>query len=358
MATANNSSGLSISSEGETCHYMQDFIWRSEYLAYGYVFKNIIALTSVNFIVAIPAILLNTLVIYTVVTRPRLQTNSNILLSCLAGTDLVSVLLIAPVAISVQAKRLLNAGPFCSLEKAYSIAIVFTSIASFFQVVLIGTDRYIAVRYSLRYQAIVTRERIRAAQILSVVLAVVVGAQEIFVALFYNDKNSYSISIKILRVFNGLIYSSLVAITIFLYGCILREAQSQKKLMRSKQFSQREARRIQNDNKAARTLSFILIALILTYIPLGVFYIQKRRSNIQPCAMSLMYSWGAVCFLSGSLLNPLVYCWRLKNIQQAFLEIMRPKRVSGQFSTSKAIEMRREECVPLDHSVTHSVIKS
>lgn len=128
--------------------------------------------------------------------------------------------------------------------------------------------------------------------------------------------------------------------------------------MRSKQFSQREARRIQNDNKAVRTLSFILIVLILTYIPLGVFYIQKRRSNVQPCAMSLMYSWGAVCFLSGSLLNPLVYCWRLKNIQQAFLEIMHLKRVSGQFSTSKAIEMRREECVPLDHSVTHSVINS
>lgn len=185
---------------------MKDFIWRSEYLAYGYVYKNIIALTSVNFIVAIPAILLNTLVIYTVVTRPRLQTNSNILLSCLAGTDLVSVLLIAPVAISVQAKRLLNAAPFCSLEKAYSIAIVFTSIASFFQVLLIGTDRYIAVRYSLRYQAIVTRERIRAAQIVSVVLAVVLGAQEIFVASFYNDENSYSIYIKILRVFNGLIY--------------------------------------------------------------------------------------------------------------------------------------------------------
>lgn len=352
MATANNSSALSIGSEGETCHYMKDFLWRSEYLAYDYAYKNIIALTSVNFIVAIPAILLNTLVIYTVVTRPRLQTNSNILLSCLAGTDLVSVVLIAPLAISVQVKRFLGAGPFCSVEKAHSIAIVFTSLASFFQLVLIATDRYVAIRYSLRYQVIVTRERIRTAQILSVALVVVLGAQEIFVATFYNEGNSYSIYIKILRVFNGLIYSSLVATTMFLYGYILREAQSQKKLRRkqSEQFYEREAKRIQNDNKAVRNLSFILLVLMLTYIPLGVFYIQKGRSNVQPRAMSLLYSWGAVCLLSGSLLNPLVYCWRLKDIQQVFLEILRPKRVPGKLSISKVIEMRRQRelCLPRD----------
>jgi len=110
-------SGLEI----EECNYIKESIWRKEYLAED-TYKHSVALASVNSIAFFPMVLLNALVIFAVATRRPLRTNSNILLACLAGADLLTGLVAMPIAFVVEMKRILDTGPFCALEKAYTVA--------------------------------------------------------------------------------------------------------------------------------------------------------------------------------------------------------------------------------------------
>jgi len=57
---------------------------------------------SIDSVVVLPTIFLNAVVIFAVATRSRLQSNSSILLACLAGTDLMSGLVVQPLTIAVE----------------------------------------------------------------------------------------------------------------------------------------------------------------------------------------------------------------------------------------------------------------
>ena len=140
-------------------------------------FINLVAVACILLLSVLPTIFLNALVILAVTMKRRLQTNANILLACLAGTDLLTGLIVYPVAIAVDMKRIFGVGPFCTLEKLYLVALVLVSFASFSHLVLISVDRYIAIKYPLRYEDIVTKQRIKTGVALVWVITVLVTVQ-------------------------------------------------------------------------------------------------------------------------------------------------------------------------------------
>lgn len=95
-------------------------------------YGNLVAAVTFNSIVAVPTIFLNTVIILAVVSKERLQTASHILLASLAaGIDLFWGLVAQPIAISIQMKKILDKGPFCDLEKVFTVlftALGFTSV--------------------------------------------------------------------------------------------------------------------------------------------------------------------------------------------------------------------------------------
>ena len=103
--------------------------WRRELLTEG-TYKHLVALTSLCSIAIVPTVVLNALVIYAVATRPRLQTKSNALLSCLAGTDLVAGLVSMPLDIAAKLKVFLGVGPFCTAPEKLNLA---STIVLFFR---------------------------------------------------------------------------------------------------------------------------------------------------------------------------------------------------------------------------------
>ena len=98
----------------EECHYLQGLVWRKMYLT-EHTYRNLVAVICVNSLAIIPTILLNALVIFVVATRRPLQTTSNILLACLAGTDLLAGLVVEPLVIAVNVQRIFGVQPFCAL---------------------------------------------------------------------------------------------------------------------------------------------------------------------------------------------------------------------------------------------------
>ena len=216
MALFPTLNGTSDPDEQE-CSFLDGFVWRKSYLTDG-TRRNLVALTSVLSTAILPTILLNALVVIAVAKRHRLRTPSNILLASMAGTDLFTGLIVQPIGVAKHTKRMLGHGPFCFLEAVYmqlilasalssfshlagtdlftglivqpiavavhlkrilsdstfcNLEIVYiqlwsaSGITSFSHLVLIGIDRFIAVKKPLRYQNIVTRQRVKIGVILA-----------------------------------------------------------------------------------------------------------------------------------------------------------------------------------------------
>ena len=62
------------------------------------------------------------MIIMAVATKKELRTLHNILLACLAGTDLMISSLAQPLFITSEIKRILDLGPFCTFDIVIGIA--------------------------------------------------------------------------------------------------------------------------------------------------------------------------------------------------------------------------------------------
>ena len=323
--------------EKEEYNYIKEFVWRSEYLTQG-TYKHSVALASVNSIAFLPTILLNALVIFTVATRSPLRTNSNMLLACLAGADLLTGLVAMPITFAVEMKQILDVGSFCVLEKASTVATVRAGSASLSLLLLIGVNHYIAIKKPLRNQDIVTKLRLKIAVLLTWAFIVFLVIQETVLAAVDSKTDIYSICLKVSDVTVGIIGCSFIATIGFCYGYIFSEARRQIKRLQTEQLPPEELQRIKKDRKAANTLAIILAALIVTYLP-GLMTVLVTISSgiiIKPRFLSVLLNWVKTSLLLGSLFNP-IYCWCMKELREAFLEILQLRQPEN---TPPEIEMQ------------------
>ena len=294
-------------------------VWRAEYLRDD-TYKHLVALVCMDIITALPTILLNALVIFAVATRRRLRNNSTILLASLAGADLLTGLVVLPFAFALDLRRLLGFDLFCSLEKAFTVTATVTC-ASISHLVMISVDRYIAIKYPLRYQEIVTETRILISIVLAWGFTLLVTINELVLALIDSD-SVYSIYSHVNTIIQIAIGTLSIVVISLSYGYIYSETRRQVKRLKAEQLPQEEVQRIKNDRTASTTLAIILIALVATYLPTIVLTALSSSIAAPPRFICIIWSWvGGTCVL-GPLCNPIIYCWRMKNLRRAFLDIV------------------------------------
>ena len=118
---------------------------------------------SVLDLVACPfTILLNVLVMVAVKTKRRLQTHPNILLACLALTDLMVGLVLQPLHITktiflLQGKSLRD---FCDIELAFTLIFMILTFATLSHLLLISGERYLAIKHTFAHATVVTKARL------------------------------------------------------------------------------------------------------------------------------------------------------------------------------------------------------
>jgi len=335
---ANNSTSNGFY-ESEECPYLEEVAWRNEFLLTEGTYNHLLAIISINSTSVLPTVLLNALVIFAVATRGQLRNKSTILLACLAGTDLLTGLLGQPIRIAVEVQRLLKTGTFCgALERVSSLSLIWHILATLTHLVLITSDRYIAIKKPLRYREIVTTRRVTVAVISAWAFTIFVTIQESILAAVNSNTNIYSIYLTIPTItVTSFASISIIAIAgVYLY--IFSETRRQQRI-ETEHLSVEEITTIRKNNKATKVLGIVLITLIATYLPTIISVIMYYSVNLEGRVLNCIASWVATLLMLSSLCNPVIYCWRMKKFRDAFLEILH-LRNSENNQPQEAIEMQ------------------
>lgn len=339
---------------GEECPYLSYPVWRKAYLAKD-TFAVLVSVTIVNLVAIFPTILLNSLVILAVATKQRLRTKSNTLLACLAGTDLLTGLVVQPIAIAVDIKRILGVGPFCVLEKLYQVALSTAGLTSSSHLFLISIDRYIAIKHPLRYQEIVTGLRVKRGVFLAWIIAVCFIIQDFVSTFILSDSKLYSVYYNVINVTLLLILLAFIAVITYSNCYMFLETRRQKKRLRTEQLPNEETKRIKKDSKAANTVSFVVGALTLTHLPSIITgLVQVLDNPVEPRFVPVLWSWLLTFYLFNSFFNPVIYCWRHTKLRRACLEILHFRQIT---ENNSDIEMAQRPLpgVQLSSSETFSI---
>ena len=256
----------------------------------------------INIITSPLTVLLNVLVIMAVIRRPRLQSFPNILLACLAATDVLTGLISQPSFILFGTFQLLGmskSGIFLQ------VSLRTLSLCSLLHLMLITCDRLIAIKFTLRYPRLVTTRNIKVAVITVWIVSVISGVSRPI-------NNQSIIIISDLSV--AFISISCILFIVFSYLILYREILRHKMKIKFEQIPQEELERFAKEHKALKTTAFVVGALLMCFLP-GTFVLAFIASGLLP-SIPAFNPWFRTFLMLNSFLNPLIYCWRQEEMRK------------------------------------------
>ena len=212
----------------------------------------------INVITSPVTVLLNVLVIMAVRKRPRLQSYPNILLACLAVTDVLTGLISQPSFILYGTFQLLN---MRNSGIIVEVSLRILSLCSVLHLMFITCDRLIAIKFTLRYPRPVTTQSIKVAVITVWIVSFISG-----VSRTINDESITVIS----DLSVASICVSCILFIVCSYVILYREILRHQQKIKIKQIPQEELERFEKEHKALKTTAFVVGALLLYFVP-GTF---------------------------------------------------------------------------------------
>ena len=237
--------------------------------------------------------------------RRRLQTNSNILLACLAATDALTGLITQPAFILWKTFGLTGEEDHIRASRLiYFAAMQALSTCSCLHLMLVTGERLVAIKFTLHYPFIVTKKTVK----LAVISCWIVSLTPVSFK-FMGVPKIQSLAVPGFLLF---VVSSCIIFVVFVYAVLYLETRRHHKLIKGRQMPQEEVQRFLKENKALQTTVYVVGAVAVCYLPLALQIanlLKKRTAIIAP-------EWIRTVVLLNSLLNPLVYCWRQKEIRK------------------------------------------
>ena len=126
----------------------------------------------INSITCPCTVLLNVLVIMAVKRRPRLQTNANILLACLAVTDALTGLASQRAFVLWKTKQLLDFTKYDLIRSFHNVSVLILSVCSCLHLTLVTCERLLTIKFTMFYHEIVTKRKIKVAVLASWIFSI------------------------------------------------------------------------------------------------------------------------------------------------------------------------------------------
>jgi len=298
---------------------MNEMVWKQEYQ----VEKTAFSMTAIILnVLSFPVtILMNVLVILAVKTRRRLQSNYNILLACLAGTDLLVGAASQPIFIAGQIYVIkgLSQTEYCRYFKETHLIFFIPVFASMSHLTLISIERFVALKYTFRYVTIVTKLRLKMAVVSSWVIACCP-------AILHSLSEQFQTITRVTTILLG--YFNISSI-VFCHLSVYFVTRRHEKQIKCEQVSPQAAADFEKEKKALKTTRIIIMALLVCCLPVivyGVFSHVFFKSSSYIVNVIVLSHPVVISVLSlNSLCNPIIYCFRNKTFRKTCKELLKMK---------------------------------
>ena len=296
-------------------------IWKEEYHQENYI--STLAAIILNMITCPMTIFVNLLVIIAVKTKRRLQNSYNILLACLAATDLVVGAIVQPSFIVGELFLITGATltEYCTHYNRSIFLFVAPCLASLHLLALLSTERYVVMKYSLRYQEIITNFRLTVGVITCWITAVF--------PLIFITIAKLPFETAVIAAFLACL--SLLAI-IYCHISVYFVTRRHMHQIKTEQVSQDALKKFLEGKKAAVTTSIIIGFVLFSFVPSTVYKFVVRPFPVDYYFGNLFTTFKPLVLsfnLVNSLCNPIIYCWRSSVLRRAFYELLRRTNNAG-----------------------------
>ena len=255
----------------------------------------------------------NVLVLAAVWRNPSLRTPSTILLCSLAVSDLFVGFLALPVYIAFALRSLSRVSSYLRLSQARIFLNIQLCGVSLETMTAISVDRYLALRYHMRYPNMMTSKR-------ATCVAATFWCKNVILSLLSIWKKNTILLVAVVFVALCLFISSITYSAIYR---IVRHHQhqihAQQQAVQSMNLEQNY--KIQAKKRAANTFIYY-ICMLLCYFPAAVSILiqvtYKEHWNIR-------WRFADTITFMNSAINPFLYFWRNREFREAVLKILRKR---------------------------------
>ncbi|XP_078358733.1 adenosine receptor A2a-like [Oculina patagonica] len=269
-----------------------------------------------NSFLSYTATMLNIATIYAVRKTSTLslpQPLKTLLLS-LAVSDLGVGLLCQPFFITLLVKWLQQDNPSCTVYAAFTTILSLFSFASFFGVMVLSIDRFMAIYLHLRHQELVTHNRV-----VAVVISIwVISAFLALITLWVPTDISF-VLFAIIEI-SCLVTSTFLNFKIY---SAVRRHRNQIQALQVQQVAQNgEMINAASISKTALGTFYVYLVFLLCFLPQICTYAAIAISEISPVVKRFSMYTLTIVFLNSSL-NPVIYCWKMRHIRRTIIGILR-----------------------------------
>ena len=265
-----------------------------------------IAICVVNLPLCLAALVGNSAILIAIKKTPTLHSPANVLLAGLAISDFAVGLIVEPLLLT-----LLLPGTYGLTPSTYRvICLIYDNAAyilcgvSFHTITATGVDRFLALQLHLRYNSIITTSR--------AILAVIaiwlwLGFWSVLWLEGFDILPPTAIAVFLLLIVNFAIYLKI--------HLIVRRHQKQIQHQQL-QTNNGNIFRIKMLKKSTLNTFLIFILMICCYVPITSLLATGHGRT----SFTALFITSTIVFLNSSL-NPLLYCWRVREIRAAIKQL-------------------------------------
>ena len=265
------------------------------------------------------AIVVNSVTIHAIRKTHLLSRPSKTLLLSLAVSDLGVGFLVQPlyiVCLSIELEENTeNDVTYNITNNAFLLTATLFRYASFFGVIALSADRFLAIYLHLRYQELVTHKR----AVVVVIFIWILGAFLSLARLWTPMAIIYMIFALIEAA--CLITAALLSYKIFL---AVRRHTRAIQVVQIQQVAQNVAMaNVGRLKKSALGAVYLYIVFLVCYLPNTCYLFIEVIEPQSGIALEGLSSYSKTLVLLNSSLNPLIYCWKMRQIRLSVVTILR-----------------------------------
>ncbi|XP_022786785.1 adenosine receptor A2b-like [Stylophora pistillata] len=205
--------------------------------------------------------------------------------------------------------------PSCALYTVYALTGIFFSVSSFFGVMALSADRFLAIHLHLRYKECVTHKRVVSGVVTLWVLSIILSLFMLWVLPNVATAVHTTVCVACLSI--SAVFYSKIYLAVRRHKNQIQVLQVQKR----KQDVITTTTDLTRSRKSAIGTFYVYLMFFICYVPLVcTFAATLAFDSSSAIKISTISSWTLVFF--NSSLNPAIYCWKLRHLRHEIIDLL------------------------------------